>query len=93
MRQLAVWLVALGSISILIMAWTVTQPLGGKFADYFEEKTNYTDNPDAQSAYEAANNTRIWGGRSILFIGVGLFLVWALGSMQRKEEYSGAYQR
>lgn len=92
MRQLVVWLTALGSIAILFLVWTVTAPIGGKFVDYFEDNTNYTDNPDAQSAYDSGNNMLIWGRRSILLGSVGLFLVWAMGSMQRTEEYSGAYR-
>ena len=92
MRQLAVWFTALGSIAILIMAWTVTTPIGGRFAEYFGNTVDYSDNPLAQDAYDSNSNMRIWGSRSILLIGVGFFLVWALGSMQRREEYSGVYR-
>ena len=92
MRQLTVWFVALGSIAVLIISWTVTAPIGGRLADYFNENTDYSDNPLAQDAYDTHNNMLIWGRRSLLLIGVGIFLIWAMGSMQRTEEYSGVYR-
>jgi len=92
MRQLTVWFVALGSIAVLIIAWTVTAPIGGRLMDYFDGNTDYSDNPLAQDAYDTHNNMLIWGRRSLLLIGVGIFLIWAMGSMQRTEEYSGVYR-
>ena len=92
MRQLNVWFTALGAICVIIITWAMVTPIGGKFTEYFDDTIDFSENPLAQDAYDTHTNTLIWGNRSILFIGVGVFLIWALASMQRTEEYSGVYR-
>lgn len=77
-------------IALVFFGWYISVPMKKGFEERFSEKMNYTD-PRATQASNRLNITVDNAQTLVLYLFVGVFLLWAFGNMQSRERYSGRY--
>ena len=89
---MTVWLTAMGLIATVIICWLFAIPIFKGFNEQFDDMINFTDNPAANKTYTQINALATSAFTFFLYGFIAVIILWAYASMQRREEYSGAYR-